>query len=254
MNKQLSQTLSGNAILGAHCLGGRMALAIFDLDNTLIAGDSDHLWGDFLVQHNIVDGDQYQSTNDQFYQDYLNGQLDIRAYQRFALKVLTEHPVEQLFQWREQFLQDVIMPIMLPQANALLAKHRARGDFLLIITATNDFVAAPIAKLLGVDHLLATIAEQETEQSPEPTNDDSSQRYSGDIRGVPCYREGKVTRLNEWLDSSGQTLENSYFYSDSHNDLPLLKVVHHAVAVDPDPELKREALARGWPVISLRGV
>lgn len=221
-----------------------MALAIFDLDNTLIAGDSDHLWGDFLVQHNIVDGDQYKSTNDQFYQDYLNGKLDIRAYQRFALKVLTEYPIEQLFQWREQFIQDVVMPIMLPQANALLAKHRARGDFLLIITATNDFVAAPIAKLLGVDHLLATVAKQ--------NSDNSNQRYSGDISGVPCYREGKVTRLNEWLDNSGHTLENSYFYSDSHNDLPLLQVVHHAVAVDPDSELKREALTRGWPVISLR--
>lgn len=236
-----------------------MALAIFDLDNTLIAGDSDHLWGDFLVQHNIVDGDHYQSTNDQFYQDYLNGTLDIRAYQRFALKVLTEHPIEQLFQWREQFIQDVIMPIMLPQANALLAKHRARGDFLLIITATNDFVAAPIAKLLGVDHLLATIAAR-TDAQAENSGDWSdlhsnamlNLHYSGDISGVPCYREGKVTRLYEWLESSGHTLENSYFYSDSHNDLPLLKIVHHAVAVDPDAELQREALAQGWPVLSLR--
>jgi HAD superfamily hydrolase (TIGR01490 family) len=232
-----------------------MALAIFDLDNTLIAGDSDHLWGDFLVQHNIVDSDHYQSTNDQFYQDYLNGQLDIRAYQRFALKVLTEHPVEQLYQWREQFIQDVIMPIMLPQANTLLAKHRARGDFLLIITATNDFVAAPIAKLLGVDHLLATIAAQtdaRAASSDGSSDQHSSHHYSGDISGVPCYREGKVTRLYEWLESSGHTLENSYFYSDSHNDLPLLKIVQHAVAVDPDTELEREALAHGWPVISLR--
>lgn len=225
-----------------------MALAIFDLDNTLIAGDSDHLWGDFLVQHNIVDGDQYQSTNDQFYQDYLNGQLDIRAYQRFALKVLTDHPIEQLLQWREQFIHDVILPIMLPKANELLAKHRDRGDFLLIITATNDFVAAPIATLLGVDHLLATVAEQ----ASTPISGQPTAYYSGDISGVPCYREGKVTRLNEWLQASGHTLEDSCFYSDSHNDLPLLKVVDHAVAVDPDTELEREALAHGWPVLSLR--
>lgn len=218
-----------------------MALAIFDLDNTLIAGDSDHLWGDFLVQQGIVDVEHYKTRNDQFYQDYLNGQLDIRAYLRFALKVLSEHPIEQLFRWRDQFIQDVITPIVLPEANALLAEHRARGDFLLIITATNDFITAPIAKLFGVDHLLATVAEQ------------INGRYSGDISGTPCYREGKVIRLHQWLTHSGQTLDDSYFYSDSHNDLPLLEKVSHASAVDPDPVLEREARERGWPVLSLRG-
>lgn len=218
-----------------------MALAIFDLDNTLIGGDSDHLWGDFLVAQGAVDGQHFKATNDQFYQDYVNGRLDINAYLRFVLKVLREHPVEQLYRWRETFLREWIEPIILPKAESLLARHRAQGDFLLIITATNDFVTAPIAARLGVDHLLATRAGMH------------HGRYTGDVDGTPCYRDGKVVNLHQWLEESGQSLDDSCFYSDSHNDLPLLKAVGRAVAVDPDPVLEREALERGWEIMTLRG-
>ena len=217
-----------------------MALAIFDLDNTLIAGDSDHLWGDFLVEKGLVDGAAYKATNDQFYQDYLNGRLDILAYLRFSLAVLARHDRDTLNRLHAEFMNDVIAPLMLPKAEALLDKHRQQGDFLLIITATNDFVTAPIAGKLGVDHLIATRAEQH------------DGRYTGDVEGIPCYREGKVERLRQWLSENGHTLDGSWFYSDSHNDLPLLEKVEHAVAVDPDPVLEREALERGWPVMSLR--
>lgn len=215
-------------------------LAIFDLDNTLIAGDSDHLWGDFLVEQGIVDADHYKQTNDRFYQDYQQGRLDIHAYLLFALKVLADHDPVQLYAWREQFLQEKIHPILLPAANELLEKHRQKGDILLIITATNDFVTRPIAQLLHIDHLLATQTEKK------------GNRYTGDIEGVPCYRQGKVQRLHDWLNETGHTLNGSWFYSDSHNDLPLLSHVANPVAVDPDETLKREALELGWPVISLR--
>jgi HAD superfamily hydrolase (TIGR01490 family) len=217
-----------------------MTLAIFDLDNTLIAGDSDHLWGDYLVARGIIDADGYKATNDQFYQDYLAGRLDISAYLRFALKVLTEHPLQDLLGWREAFMRDEVSKIMLPRAAELLARHRAQGHFLLIITATNDFITRPIADALGVDHLLATTAEFR------------DGAYTGDISGVPCYRDGKVTRLEAWLHDSGHDLAGSYFYSDSQNDLPLLSRVEHPVAVDPDPTLAATAREKGWPVISLR--
>lgn len=217
-----------------------MTLAIFDLDNTLIAGDSDHLWGEYLVSQGIVDAAGFKATNDQFYEDYLAGQLDIHAYQRFVLKILTEHPLEQLLRWREAFMAQEIAPLMLPRAAELLAQHRAQGHFLLIITATNDFITQPIAEQLGVDHLLATTAGQ----------DDSG--YTGDITGVPCYREGKITRLEAWLADTGHDLAGAYFYSDSHNDLPLLRKVDNPVAVDPDPTLAATAREQGWPIISLR--
>jgi HAD superfamily hydrolase (TIGR01490 family) len=217
-----------------------MALAIFDLDNTLIAGDSDHLWGEFLVAHKLVDADAYKASNDQFYQDYLNGRLDILAYQRFALKAVAQFDPDTLATLHRQYMDEVIEPLMLPKAFELLETHRSRGDFLLIITATNDFVTGPIAQRLGVDDMLATNAEQH------------NGRYTGDVAGTPCYREGKVVRLHSWLKSTGHSLEGSCFYSDSHNDLPLLETVDSAIAVDPDPVLDREARERGWPVISLR--
>lgn len=217
-----------------------MTLAIFDLDNTLIAGDSDHLWGEYLVSQGIVDAAGFKATNDQFYEDYLAGQLDIHAYQRFVLKILTEHPLEQLLRWREAFMAQEIAPLMLPGAAELLAQHRAQGHFLLIITATNDFITQPIAEQLGVDHLLATTAGQD------------GSGYTGDITGVPCYREGKITRLEAWLADTGHDLAGAYFYSDSHNDLPLLRKVDNPVAVDPDPTLAATAREQGWPIISLR--
>ena len=218
-----------------------MTLAIFDLDNTLIAGDSDHLWGDFLVERGLVDVARYKATNDQFYQDYKDGRLDIHAYLRFALSPLAEHALTNLIDWRSEFLEEKIRPIMLPAAARLLQKHRDQGHILMIITATNDFVTGPIAESLGVDYLLATRAAM------------TSERYTGEIDGVPCYREGKVQRLHEWLQQQrDHSLADSWFYSDSHNDLPLLRKVTHPVAVDPDPVLLREAQEAGWPLISLR--
>lgn len=217
-----------------------MTLAIFDLDNTLIAGDSDHLWGDFLVERGLVDGKHFKATNDQFYQNYKDGRLDIDAYLRFALQPLSQHALSNLIDWRREFLDEKIAPIMLPAAARLLQRHRDQGDTLMIITATNDFITGPIAEQLGVDYLLATQAEMIDE------------RYTGEIDGVPCYRDGKVQRLYEWLESHHESLQGSWFYSDSHNDLPLLRKVTHPVVVDPDPVLLREAQTAGWPVISLR--
>ena len=217
-----------------------MTLAIFDLDNTLIAGDSDHLWGDWLVEKKIVDGEHYQATNDQFYRDYQCGRLDIMAYLQFSLKVLAEHDMALLHHWREQFLAEMLDSIWLPKAETLLDKHRQQGHTLMIITATNDFVTAPIADRLGVEHLIATVAECRRE------------RYTGRVSGTPSFRDGKVERLGEWLHQHNETLAGSWFYSDSHNDLPLLRKVDNPVAVDPDAPLEREALEQGWPVISLR--
>ena len=217
-----------------------MTLAIFDLDNTLIGCDSDHLWGDWLVEKGIVDAEHYKETNDQFYVDYQNGSLDILAYLRFSLKVLADNDMAQLHFWREQFLAEKLDEMWLPKAAELVEKHRQQGHTLMIITATNDFVTAPLADRLGIDHLIATVAERRKE------------RFTGDIDGTPSYREGKVSRLQAWLDDHGETLDGSYFYSDSHNDLPLLQQVDNPVAVDPDATLEREARERGWPVISLR--
>ena len=217
-----------------------MSLAIFDLDNTLIAGDSDYLWGQFLVDRGIVDRDLYEQTNARFYQDYREGCLDIEAFLQFALKPLAEHDPEALFAWRSQFVEDRIKPILLPAASELIEKHRRAGDVVMVITATNRFVTEPIAGLYGIEHLIATTPEF------------SEGRYTGRFIGAPCFQQGKVTRLDQWLAENGHGLENSWFYSDSHNDLPLLKRVEHPVAVDPDETLAQVAAELGWPVISLR--
>jgi len=215
-------------------------LALFDLDNTLLAGDSDHAWGDYLCQRGILDGLAYKARNDAFYQDYLAGRLNIQDYLNFSLEVLGRNEMAQLDQWHLEFMRDCIEPIILAKGQALVDKHRAAGDKLLIITATNRFVTAPIAARLGVDTLLATECEM------------ADGRYTGRTTDVPCYQEGKVTRLERWLAETGYSLEGSYFYSDSRNDLPLLEQVSHPVAVDPDPILRAEAEKRGWPIISLR--
>ena len=217
-----------------------MSLAIFDLDNTLIAGDSDHAWGEFLVERQLVDGEEFARTNDQFYEDYQRGQLDIHAYLAFALAPLTRFSPAELDALHADFMARKIAPLMLPKAQQLLEQHRAAGDFLLIITATNRFVTGPIGAALGVDDLLAS----------EPEVIDG--HYTGRICGVPCYQAGKVTRLHAWLTDSGHRLEGSYFYSDSHNDIPLLEEVSFPVAVDPDPQLQAHAERRGWPLLSLR--
>lgn len=218
-----------------------MALAIFDLDNTLIAGDSDHAWGQFLVEENLVDAGLFKEKNDYYYQQYQLGKLNIMEYLEFALQPLTTFPREELFALRKRFVAEKILPLITSKSRALLAKHRAAGDYLLIITATNLFVTEPIAAELGVDHIIATEPEQINGQ------------YTGKIAGVPSYKEGKVVRLHNWLAETGHALDGSYFYSDSHNDLPLLAEVTYPVAVDPDPTLLAHAQQAGWPVMSLRG-
>ena len=217
-----------------------MSLAIFDLDNTLISDDSDHLWGQFLVEKKLVDSELYDSVNTQFYHDYCQGNLDIDEYLTFALSFLAEHPLEKLYQWREQFVNEKIRPLVLPAAQALVKKHHDRGDTLIVITATNRFVTEPIVKLFGITNMLAT----------EPELIDG--RYTGRYVNEPCYQQGKVTRLNQWLDSNNADLTDSTFYSDSHNDIPLLEKVSHPIAVDPDEKLKRHADENSWRIISLR--
>nr|WP_237457493.1 HAD family hydrolase [Pseudomaricurvus sp. HS19] len=220
-------------------------MAIFDLDNTLIAGDSDHAWGEFMVQEGMVDAQAYKLANDQFYADYEAGQLDLEAYLEFSLAPLTRYSLEELAQLHNKFMQQVIDPLRLPKAEALLQEHRDAGDYLLIITSTNGFITKPIAESLGVDDILATDAE---------ILDD---RYTGRIVGTPCFQSGKITRLQEWLRHAGErgfsgSLDDCYFYSDSMNDLPLLLQVDNPVVVDPDPALAEHAQQAGWPVISLR--
>ncbi len=217
-----------------------MSLAIFDLDNTLLAGDSDYLWGRFLVEQNLVDGEFYARENLRFLHEYEAGTLDIHEFLTFSLGPLAEIAPERLAGLHEQFMAEKIQPIILPRALALLDKHREAGDTLLIITATNSFVTRPIANDLGIEHLVAT----------EPERIDG--RYTGRVAGTPSFREGKVTRLTEWLQKQGENLAGSGFYSDSHNDLPLLEMVQHPVAVDPDDILRDHAKARDWPIISLR--
>ena len=217
-----------------------MSLAIFDLDNTLLGGDSDYLWGQFLVERGLVDGEVYERENQRFYDHYRAGTLDIHEFLAFMLRPLAETPLAELLDWRAQFIEAKIRPILLPRAAELLARHRDAGDTLLIITATNRFITEPIAELMDVPHLLAT--------EPEFTDG----RYTGRSRGIPCFQHGKVERLGEWLAETGHTLAASWFYSDSHNDLPLLDQVSYPVAVDPDATLAECARQRGWPIISLR--
>ena len=217
-----------------------MSLAIFDLDNTLLGDDSDFLWGQFLVDQAIVDKAYYEDTNAKFYEDYKNGTLNIVEFLNFSLKPLADHEPAQLYRWREQFIEEVIRPVLLNAALELVDKHRERGDTLLVITATNRFVTEPIVKLYGIENLLATPPEL------------SHGRYTGRFVGTPCFQDGKVILLNQWLSETNHTLQGSYFYSDSHNDLPLLNKVDHPVAVDADEKLRHIATQSGWPIITLR--
>lgn len=217
-----------------------MALAIFDLDNTLLAGDSDHAWGEYLVEKGIVDQALYKQANDQFLKDYQSGNLDIYAYLEFALKPLVNQPLSTLHTLREDFFAEKIKPLMLPKAVDLLQHHRDNGDFLLIITATNRFVTEIIAKAFGVDDLIAT--------EPEVIND----RYTGKVAGTPSFKEGKITRLYDWLKDKNHELTGAFFYSDSHNDTPLLELVDFPIAVDPDDILRATSKQHNWPIQSLR--
>lgn len=216
-----------------------MPLAIFDLDNTLLRGDSDYLWGQFLGEIGVVDRATYERENDRFFEDYRAGRLDIMAFLAFSLEPLAQHTRAELDRWHRAFMAAKIEPLIGPAAEALVEHHRRAGDTLLIITATNAFVTRPIAERFGIPHLIAT----------EPEEIDGE--FTGRVSGTPSFREGKVSRLDAWLADRAEHLEGAWFYSDSHNDLPLLERVTHPVAVDPDPTLARHAAERGWPVISL---
>ena len=217
-----------------------MALAIFDLDNTLLDGDSDYLWGQFLARQGLVDGDWYEQENQRFYDEYKAGTLDILEFLEFSLRPLSENNTEKLAQLHQQFMDDCIRPIITVASRNKIAEHAKRGDILLIITATNKFITGPIAEELGIENILAT----------DPEFIDG--QYTGKVSGTPCFREGKVERLDEWLRLNGLNLVDSYFYSDSHNDLPLLERVSKPVAVDPDETLQQHAQMKGWEIISLK--
>lgn len=223
-----------------------MSLAIFDLDNTLIADDSDYLWGQFLVEQKQVDGHFYESRNQYFYDEYKKGTLDIYEFLAFSLKPLSQMNMATLQQLHHNFMEAKIKPAILPKAQALIKHHQDAGHETLIITATNAFITSPIASLLGISNLLAT--------DPEIINN----QYTGKVAGIPCFQEGKVERLNRWLSENHnqsenhKPLEESWFYSDSHNDLPLLQMVTHPVAVDPDEKLHHHATCHQWQIISLR--
>ncbi len=217
-----------------------MSLAIFDLDNTLLSGDSDYLWGVFLGEQGIVDAGFYEKENERFYQEYKDGRLDIMEFLQFSLRPLAENDVQSLLAWRRQFIDEKIRPIIPNASLELIKQHEARGDTLMIITATNAFVTQPIAQLMGITHLIAT--------DPEMIDG----KYSGRVQGEPSFQHGKVRRLEHWLAANNETLADSYFYSDSHNDIPLLDIVDHPVAVDPDDILRKHATENQWPIISLR--
>ena len=220
-----------------------MNLALFDLDNTLLAGDSDFQWAQFLIEQRVLDREVYEARNVEFYEQYKAGTLDIHEFLDFQLKPLSRHPRSQLDAWHSDFMQNRILPIITPAARKLVEEHTLAGDLCVIITATNSFVTAPIARALKVTHLIAT----------EPEQNDGE--FTGRVSGLPCFREGKIARLESWLDEHNLTwlsFLESWFYSDSLNDLPLLKKVTHPVAVDPDATLKAHAERNGWPIISLR--
>lgn len=216
-----------------------MSLAIFDLDNTLLRGDSDYLWGKYLIEKGAVDGEYHQQQNDRYYQEYLNGQMDIMAFLDFQLAPLSRIPLTDLLQLREEYINECIKPIITDEAKALVEKHRQQNDSLIIITATNDFVTRPIADLFAIDELIATNAEC------------INGRYTGKVSGIPSYQQGKVTRLHSWLSDTDNNMRDSWFYSDSHNDLPLLKEVDNPVAVNPDPQLAAYAEQAGWQIMHL---
>lgn len=217
-----------------------MNIALFDLDNTLLAGDSDFEWAQFLIEQGVLDREVYEARNQAFYDQYKAGTLDIMEFLDFQLKPLSRHPRKVLDEWHGVYMQKKIHPMLRDSARALVDKHHA--DVRVLITATNSFVTAPIARLFGIEHLIAT--------DPEQRNGE----FTGGVTGLPCFKEGKPKRLQAWLASRGETLQSfgkSYFYSDSHNDMPLLELVTHPVAVDPDDTLRAQAVARGWPVMTL---
>ena len=215
-----------------------MKLALFDLDHTLLDGDSDSLWGRFLVKEGVVDAEEYRREGARYMAEYRSGKLDIHEFLAFGLRPLKDNTPEQLEAWRARFMQECVLARIPTASRTLLQEHRAAGHMLVIITATNSFITAPIAAEFGVDALIGTEPERE------------GAHFTGRVAGVPCFREGKVQKLEAWL--AGRKPAESWFYSDSHNDLPLLECVEHPVAVNPDEVLSRVAAERRWPVMSLR--
>ncbi len=212
-----------------------MALAIFDLDKTLIGGDSDFLWGEFMSEIGAVDPNTYQVKNQYFFDEYAKGRLDINEYLEFCLEPLSQNSMTTLNAWHQDFMQQKIQSIILPKAQAVVDKHKSQGDRVLVITATNRFVTAPIVAQYGIDDLLAT--------EPEIKNG----RYTGQVKGAPCFQKGKIEHLNRWLVETGENLNGAYFYSDSHNDLPMLELVDNPVVVHGDEKLLKIAKDRSWP-------
>ena len=220
-----------------------MKLCLFDLDNTLLAGDSDYEWGQFLIDQGVLKREQYEAQNAEFFEQYKAGTLDIHEFLGFALRPLAAHTPQELERWHAEFMRSRIAPMIGAPARALVRRHLDAGELCAVVTATNSFVTAPIAREFGVPHLVATEPER------------VAGRFTGRVAGTPCFRNGKIERVEAWLASLGHRLEqfaHSAFYSDSHNDLPLLERVTRPVAVDPDATLAAEAKLRGWPVISLR--
>lgn len=220
-----------------------MNLALFDLDNTLLAGDSDFEWAQFLIAKGVLDREVHEAKNQAFYDDYKAGTLDIHAFLAFQLAPLSRHPRAELDAWHREFMETRIRPLIGSAARTLVQSHLDAGDLCAIVTATNSFVTGPICREFGIPHLVATI----------PAHEGGS--FTGAPRGLPAFREGKIARVEAWLESLGLWLGafgETVFYSDSLNDLPLLSLVSHPVAVDPDDTLRAHAAARGWPILSLR--
>ena len=220
-----------------------MNLALFDLDNTLLSGDSDFEWSQFLIELGVLDRELFEAKNLAFYEQYKTGTLDIHAFLDFQLKPLSRHARTVLDGWHAEFMRRKVRPMMGDKARALVARHQQAGDVCAIITATNSFVTAPIAREFGIKHLIAT--------EPEEIKGE----FTGRVAGIPSFREGKVTRMECWLSEHGwhwDSFGRSCFYSDSLNDLPLLSKVKRPVAVDPDPTLRTYAEQHGWDILSLR--
>lgn len=218
-----------------------MSLAIFDLDNTLIGGDSDYLWGEFLCDEGIIsDRQSFEKKNDYFYQQYELGSLDIYAWAEFSFEILSHYSINELEAFHVKFMAQKIEPIFLEKAQDCINSHKENGDTVLVITASNTFVTAPIVKRYGIIHLIAT--------EPEIV----SGRYTGKVSGIPCFKSGKIENLMPWLERNGESLKDSTFYSDSHNDLPLLELVDNPVAVNADKILTKIAEKKGWKVFNWR--
>ena len=220
-----------------------MNLALFDLDNTILAGDSDYNWSRFLIQEGYLDGAIHAEKNEKFYADYKAGTLDIFAFVEFQFKPLARNPRTVLNQLLKKYVEEVIKPMITEKARALVKRHQDEGDLIIVITATNSFITRPIAELFGIENLIGTDPEEKEGE------------FTGKVSGLPSFKEGKVTRLEAWLKGKNLLLtsfEKSYFYSDSHNDLPLMQKVTHPVAVDSDDVLSEYAKSKGWPQISLR--